>query len=77
MVFLQDYLDFILDQLAGFSEITHKKMFGGIGIYKDGLMFSGIKRGILHLNVNDETHPVEEVKIDGIHPSPLTPVSMP
>ena len=57
MAFSQDYLDFVLDQLADFGEITHKKMFGGVGIYKDGLMFGGIMGGTLHLKVDDQTRP--------------------
>lgn len=57
MAFSPDYLDFVLDQLSGFGPITHKKMFGGVGIYKDGLMFAGIMNGSLHFKVDDLTRP--------------------
>lgn len=53
MAFSADYLEFILDQMDGFGPITHKKMFGGVGIYKDGLMFAGIMNGSLHFKVDD------------------------
>ena len=55
MAFSQDYLEFILDQLSDFGDLSYKKMFGGVGFYKDGLMFGGIMGGSLHLKVNDET----------------------
>lgn len=57
MAFSPDYLEFILDQLSGFGPISHKKMFGGVGFYKDGLMFAGIMNGLLHFKVDDLTRP--------------------
>lgn len=57
MAFSQDYLGFILEQLEDFGEIIHKKMFGGVGFYKEGTMFGGIMKGTLHLKVSDETRP--------------------
>lgn len=57
MAFSQDYLDFILEQLTPFGEVTYKKMFGGVGFYKDGIMFGGLMGGKFHLKVNDETRP--------------------
>ncbi len=57
MAFSQDYLEFILEQLEDFGEVMHKKMFGGVGFYKEGIMFGGIMGGTLHLKVNDETRP--------------------
>ena len=55
MAFSPDYLDFVLDQLSGFGPLDHKKMFGGVGIYKNGLMFAGIMNGSLHFKVDDLT----------------------
>ncbi|MEM1124815.1 MAG: TfoX/Sxy family protein, partial [Bacteroidota bacterium] len=57
MAFSQDYLNFILEQLEPFGEVTYKKMFGGVGFYKDGIMFGGLMGGNLHLKVNDDTRP--------------------
>lgn len=57
MAFSQDYLDFLLDQFSHFGEINHKKMFGGVGFYKNGIMFGGIMGGNLHLKVDDLTRP--------------------
>jgi DNA transformation protein len=55
MAFSADYLDFVLDQMDSFGPITYKKMFGGVGFYKDGLMFGGLMNGILHFKVDDLT----------------------
>lgn len=57
MAYSSDYLEFILDQLSDFGEITHKRMFGGVGFYRDGLMYGGIMGGDLHLKVDDQTRP--------------------
>ena len=57
MAFSQDFLDFVLEQFSEFGEVTHKKMFGGVGFYKEGLMFGGIMGGNLHLKVDDNTRP--------------------
>lgn len=55
MAFSNDYLEFVLDQLSSFGPLTHKKMFGGVGIYKEGIMFGGIMGGNFHLKVDDES----------------------
>lgn len=55
MAFSDDYLNFILDQLSDFGPLTYKKMFGGVGIYKEGAMFGGIMGGNFHLKVDDES----------------------
>jgi len=57
MAFSQDYLEFVLEQLENFGDITYKRMFGGVGFYKEGIMFGGIMGGALHLKVNDTTRP--------------------
>jgi DNA transformation protein len=58
MAVSQDYLDFILDQLSGVEGIEPKKMFGGIGFFKEGIMFGMIGGGIFRLRV-DETNEKE------------------
>ena len=48
-------LNFILDQLGGLEDISHKKMFGGIGFFHQDKMFGMIGMGKFRLKVNDET----------------------
>lgn len=62
MAYSQDYLDFILEQLTDFGVITPKKMFGGVGFYKEGVMFGGIMGGAFHLKVDDTTRPKYEAE---------------
>ena len=35
-----EYLDFIKEQMSGFGPVTVRRMFGGAGIFRDGLMFA-------------------------------------
>jgi TfoX/Sxy family transcriptional regulator of competence genes len=45
MAYSENYLNFVIDQLSEFGDFEHKKMFGGIGFFKDGKMFAGIMKG--------------------------------
>ena len=38
----KDYLDFILEQLSGLNEITHRSMMGEYILYYRGKVFGGI-----------------------------------
>jgi DNA transformation protein len=53
MAINQSQLDFIIDQLQGVGEFTHKRMFGGIGFFKDGIMFALLGNGIFNLRVDE------------------------
>jgi DNA transformation protein and related proteins len=48
-----EYLDFIKEQLAGFGPVTMRRMFGGAGIFCDGLMFALIADETLYLKADD------------------------
>jgi DNA transformation protein len=48
-----EYLDFIKEQLAGFGPVTVRRMFGGAGIFRDGLMFALIADETLYLKADD------------------------
>ncbi|MHA1517198.1 MAG: TfoX/Sxy family protein [Alphaproteobacteria bacterium] len=43
---------FIADQLAGFGPVNIRKMFGGAGIYADGVMFAILDRDTLYLKAD-------------------------
>ena len=53
MAYSEDYLNFIMDQLSEFGEFEQKKMFGGVGFFKEGKMFAGIMYGNFCLKVGD------------------------
>lgn len=52
-----DFRDFVLEQLrrATPAAITHRAMFGGVGIYADGLFFALIDDDLLYLKADETT----------------------
>jgi DNA transformation protein len=53
MAVSEEYLKFVLDQLSDFGDIDIKRMFGGVGIFKDGLMFGKIGGDTFRLKVDE------------------------
>jgi DNA transformation protein len=49
------YLEYVLDQLSCIGPVVHKRMFGGIGFYFDGLFFGLIDDDVTYLKVDDQT----------------------
>lgn len=55
MAVSQDFLTYVEDQLSEFENFQIKKMFGGIGIFREGKMFAMIGNDTLRFKV-DETN---------------------
>ena len=53
MAVSEDYLNYITDQLSEFGPIDTKRMFGGVGIFRDGLMFAKIGSDVFRLKVDE------------------------
>jgi DNA transformation protein len=53
MTINEDYLEYVLDNLAEFGEVRSKKMFGGVGLYFGGVMFGLIAQDTLYFKVDD------------------------
>jgi DNA transformation protein len=51
---------FVIDQLTQLGDVISRKMFGGVGLYCDGLFFGLIAHDELYLKVDDETRPFFE-----------------
>jgi DNA transformation protein and related proteins len=49
----QEYLDFIIDQLRPFGSVTSRRMFGGAGLYHNGIFFGLIADDVLYFKVDD------------------------
>lgn len=49
----EGYKDFVVDQLGKLGSVTVKKMFGGAGIYYDGLIFGLLGDDVLYFKVDD------------------------
>ena len=57
MAVLQSYRDFVLEQLGRVTPVTGKAMFGGVGIYAQGVFFALIAEDRLYFKVDDFTRP--------------------
>ena len=52
-----DYHDFVVEQLAALPRLSSRRMFGGVGLYADGLFFGLIDDDVLYLKVDDTNRP--------------------
>jgi DNA transformation protein and related proteins len=57
MAVSQSYREFVLEQLGRVTPVTGKSMFGGVGIYAQGLFFALIAEDRLYFKVDDATRP--------------------
>lgn len=48
-------VEFLTEQMAGLGPVTSRRMFGGTGLYKDGLMFALVADDTLYLKVGETT----------------------
>ena len=55
-------LQFVEDQLAGVGPVTIRRMFGGAGVFADGLMFALIADEVLYFKVDDQSKPAFEAE---------------
>ena len=55
-----EFVGYVLDQLAGLVDVTSRKMFGGAGLYCDGKMFGLIADDVAYLKVDDSNREVFE-----------------
>jgi DNA transformation protein len=49
----QEYLDYVIDQLVGLGPVKSKRMFGGAGLYLDGVFFGLVADDVLYFKVGD------------------------
>lgn len=54
---MSGFVEFILEVLQPWRPVTAKRMFGGHGLYRAGVMFALIADGQLYLKVDDESRP--------------------
>lgn len=62
MAINEEYLQFVLDQLSEFGEVEIKRMFGGVGLFKKGLMFGKIGGDTFRLKVDESNQKEFEEK---------------
>lgn len=60
-----EYITYLLDRMAHVGTITHRRMFGGAGLYCDGLFFAIIVDDVLYFKVDDTNRPDYEAEGSG------------
>lgn len=61
MAVSQSYREFVLEQLSEIVPIRSRRMFGGVGIYGDGLFFAIIADDTLYFKVDESNRPDYQV----------------
>jgi DNA transformation protein len=49
------FVELVKDALCGLGPVSVRRMFGGAGVYADGVMFGLVADDTLYLRVDDET----------------------
>jgi DNA transformation protein len=49
----KDFVAYVAEQLASLASVTTRRMFGGVGLYADGLFFALIDDDTLYFKVDD------------------------
>ena len=71
MAVSDSFLTFILEQLGGVREVSHKRMFGGVGLYSGEWFFGVVDNDTLFFKVDDETRPkYKKKKMTAFAPMP-------
>jgi DNA transformation protein len=51
------FLQYVLEQLERTGRVTSRRMFGGVGLYCDGVFFGIVDDDTLYFKVDDATRP--------------------
>ncbi len=75
MAVTDGFKDFVKDLLNGFGPVTIRNMFGGAGLYADGVMFAIVVDDVLYLKADRTSQRAFEN--EGMRPFTIkTPVAM-
>jgi DNA transformation protein len=78
MAISEEYLQYVLDQLDQLGPVISKKMFGGVGLFHQGLMFALISKNLLYFKVDDSNRQqYEERGLTPFQPFSHKPMVMP
>lgn len=53
MAVSDEFIEYIIGQLASWADVSARRMFGGAGLYCDGTMFGLIADDVAYLKVDD------------------------
>ena len=72
-----EYRDYVLEQLSCLGRVRGRSMFGGVGIYLEGIFFALIAGDVLYFKVDDATRgPYVAAGMAAFKPYPNRPVTM-
>jgi len=81
MAVSDEYRAYLEDQFAEFGPVQIRRMFGGLGIYRDSVMFALVARDTVFLRTDDRNRPTFEERgmpaFTYQHKNNKAPVSMP
>ena len=61
MAIESDFVATVLDLLSRWGGVSARRMFGGYGLYRQGLMFALVADDVLYMKVDDANRPAYEV----------------
>jgi len=77
MAVSNEFLDYVLDQFSAWAEVSARKMFGGVGLYREGKMFGLIADDVAYLKVDDSNREAfEQAGSCPFKPYPDKPTTM-
>jgi DNA transformation protein len=53
MAVSDEFVDYVVEQLSGWGEVSVRKMFGGAGLYREETMFAVVADDVAYLKVDD------------------------
>jgi len=78
MAISPEFRDFILEQLEPLGPVSARAMFGGAGLYLDGILFALIARDVLYLRTDEVNRgDFERVGSGPFTPSAAKPYTLP
>ena len=74
----EGFKDYVVDQLEQLGWVTVKKMFGGAGIYYEGIIFGLLADDVLYFKVDDSNRSdYEQIGMEPFQPFADKPMLMP
>ena len=66
-----EYLTYVIDQLEYLGQVQSRRMFGGAGLYFEGLFFAVVADDVLYFKVDDSNRPDYEAEgMEAFRPFP-------
>lgn len=53
MAVSDEFVDYVVEQLSSWGEVSVRRMFGGAGLYREGIMFAVVAEDVAYLKVDD------------------------